>query len=109
MRRRRDDGAGRLDPVAARHVQVHQHDVGLQVERPCDGRVAVDGLTHELEAVDGREQGSDAFAEVGRVVGNQDAQRFGHRQPRRSRDVMAAAYGTRHGVNRAERRRASSR
>ena len=103
-----DDGASRLDSVTTGHVQVHQQHVGLELEGTVNRLLAVDGLAHQFETVDGGQQGGDALPEVGRVVGNQDPERLPHRQLRRGRALMAVSvlvirigHRARHRINRA--------
>jgi hypothetical protein len=67
-------------------VQIHEHHIGLEIERAGDGLPPIDGLAHELETVDGRQQGGDACAEIDRVVSDHDPQELGHMQL-----VMAAS------------------
>ena len=45
------DPACRLEPVDAGHLDVHQHQVGLEAGRQFDGLLAVLGLADHLEAV----------------------------------------------------------
>jgi len=87
-------------------VQIHEHHIGLQIERTGDRLPAVDGLAHELETVDGRQQGCDAFAEVDRVVGDHDPQRLGHVQLVIAVSVLGIRGGqrARHGTTRARSR-----
>ena len=77
MRRGGDDLARRLDPVAARHVEVHQHDVRVQLERARDRLLATRRLAGERDVVDRREQRGEAGAERLGVVGDEDAQLLG--------------------------------
>ena len=59
-------------------MQVHHHDVGLQVEGERDGATSVARPAHDLDVVHGAEQQLQAVAELLVVVDDQDAQRFGH-------------------------------
>ena len=63
--------------VAARHVEIHQHDVRMQVERPRDRFLAVGRLARERDAVDGAEQRREPGAERVGVIGDEDAQLLG--------------------------------
>jgi hypothetical protein len=56
VRRGGHDRPRRLDPVARGHVEVHQDDVGLQLERARDHLIAVGRLACEDDVGDGRQQ-----------------------------------------------------
>ena len=77
---RRDDPPRRLDPVDARHPDVHQDHVGLELGREAHRLRAVLGLADDLEVVARLEDQAEAAAHERLVVGDQDADR--HRSPR---------------------------
>ena len=61
----------RLDPVEHRHVDVHQHDVGLELERRRDRLAAVRGLADDLDLAIVREHRPQQLARLRRVVADQ--------------------------------------
>ena len=70
--------AGGLDPVAARHAQVHQHDVWPELDRQGDCLVAVGCGADDLDAVEQPEEGAESLADHALVVGDEDADGAGH-------------------------------
>ena len=67
-RGRRVQGLGRaqhIEPVAAAHLEVAQHDVEMAFVQPLDGLVAVRGLFHFMA---GRRQGPGKSASKGIVI-----------------------------------------
>ena len=74
LRARIDDPAGRVDAARAGHLQVHQDDVGLELERERHGLVARRGLPDEVDVGDGAEQRAQAVPEERVVVRDQDAE-----------------------------------
>ena len=64
-----------LDPVDARHAQVHEHDLGPVLGAERERLLAVGRGGHELDAVEQPEQRADALAHEALVVGEQDADR----------------------------------
>ena len=52
------DPPGRLDPVEHRHLEVHQHDVGLVLRAQADGLLAVRRGADELDVVERRRPGA---------------------------------------------------
>ena len=68
-----DDLASRLEPTAARHLQVHQDEVGRELADGTHSGLAVGRLPHDLDPRLGREQRADAFAEQRVVIGDNDA------------------------------------
>jgi hypothetical protein len=73
----RGEPADRLDAVAARHPQVHQHDVGVVLGGERDRLLAVGGGADELDPVEQPEQRAEALADDALVVGEQDADHAG--------------------------------
>ena len=69
------EAAGGLDPVAAGHPQVHQHDVRPKPDRERERLVAVGCGADDLDAGEQAEQGCESFADDPLVVGDQDADR----------------------------------
>ena len=67
----------RLDAVQARHVEVHEHDVGLGVARALDGLLAVGGEADELHVGQRLDEPSEAVADDAVVVGDEDADHRG--------------------------------
>ncbi len=63
--------AGGLDAVAARHAQVHQHDVGRQLAGERDGLGAVGGGADDLDAGQQAEHHGQALADHPLVVGDE--------------------------------------
>ena len=68
-----DDLSCRLDAVHDGHAHVHEHDVGLQLPRECDGFGAVRRLARDLDPGLGREDHAEARAHERLVIGEQDA------------------------------------
>ncbi len=73
VRAGRHDAPRGLDAVDARHLDVHQHHIGLQGRGLVDGILARGRLTHHLGIGHGGQQRAQAFAKQGVIVGNQDA------------------------------------
>ena len=67
------EAAGGLDAVAARHAQVHQHDVRPQPVGERERLVAVGRRADDLDPGEQPEQGGESFADDALVVGDQDA------------------------------------
>src|SRR5205085_6533808 len=67
-----DDARG-LEPVHARHTDVHEEDVGARPPRHAHGLLAVARLTHDLEVVLCAEQGAKAGTHESLIVGQGDA------------------------------------
>ena len=63
---------GRLDPVDARHPDVHQDDVGREVAGPGHGLLAVGGLADHVEVGLDLEDHPEAAPDQRLVVGDQD-------------------------------------
>ena len=72
-----EDLARGLDPVHARHVEVHQHDVGLELLGLLDRLGAVGGGADELDVLEPADQAAEAVADDAVVVGEQDADHRG--------------------------------
>jgi len=70
---------GGLDPVAARHVQVHQDDVGAQLAGLADGVVAVDGRTDHLDARQQSDERDEPFPDDLLVIGYEHPDRRARR------------------------------
>ena len=66
---------GRADAVEHRHPDVDEQHVGTRELDLADRALAVLGLPHHLDAVDGRQQGSQATADDRVVVGDHDSDR----------------------------------
>ncbi len=64
--------AGGLEPVHARHPDVHQHDVRPGRAHDGDGLLAVGRLAHDLDVVLGVQQRPQPGAQQGLVVGEHD-------------------------------------
>src|SRR4051812_10765226 len=62
---------GRLDAVDARHVEVHDDHVGLQLAGALDRLRPVGGGADELDVVDRRDEPAEALADHAVVVGEQ--------------------------------------
>jgi hypothetical protein len=58
----RDQSARGLDAVHARHPDIHDHDVGLELSRPGEGLLAVGSLADHLEIVLRVEHRTEAVA-----------------------------------------------
>ena len=69
----RGEPPDRLDPVHARHPQVHQHHVGVVAAGELDRLLAVRGGADQLDPVEQPEQRAEALADHALVVGEQDA------------------------------------
>ena len=69
---------GRLDPVHARHPDVHQHDIGQVAPRLLDGLLAGAGLGDDLDVAGALEQGLEPRAEQRLVVGDDHPQALSH-------------------------------
>src|SRR5690606_34299540 len=78
LRRVARDPRGGLDAADARHPDVHEHEVGAQLERAPDGVLTVDGFSDDREVGFGVEDQSEAEAAELLVVGEEDADRDGH-------------------------------
>jgi membrane dipeptidase len=76
-RMQRADETGRLDAVAARHRDVHQHDVGAVLARELDGLVAGPRPPHDLETAVFVEERRDQLGELVVVFGDNDAKGLG--------------------------------
>ena len=68
----RDPACG-LEAVDAGHLDVHQHDIGLQPLRDRDGLLPVACLADDLDVVLGLEDQPEAGAHQRLVVGEDDA------------------------------------
>ena len=66
------DAAGRREPVAPGHADVHQHDVGQRLDRLAHGLVTVGRLADDGDVRLGVEQGAEPGAHQRLVVGEQD-------------------------------------
>ena len=64
--------AGRLEPVEARHPDVHQDDVGSVPPGEPDGRLAVGGLGDDVDIRLGLEDHPEAGPDQRLVVGDED-------------------------------------
>jgi hypothetical protein len=69
------DPLGGLHPVAARHPQVHQHDVGVVLRDQVERGEPVGGGADHLDPGQQPEQRDQAFANHRLVVGEHHAQR----------------------------------
>src|SRR5699024_2277859 len=65
------DALGRLDPVHLRHAHVHEDHVRSEPRRPCDRLPAVGHLPDHAQVLLCVEQGGEAGADHGCVVGDQ--------------------------------------
>src|SRR6185437_14869737 len=72
-RPRREQTSRRLDPVDARHPDVHQDDVGLEAARELDRFEPVAGLAYDGQIGLTREDHPEPGPHELLVVGNQDA------------------------------------
>ena len=72
------DQAGRLDAVELAHVDVHQHEVGVQLTARRHGILTGRHLGDQLEPVDAAEHGAGCLAERWLVVDDHDADALGH-------------------------------
>ena len=72
-----DDPAGRLEPVEAGHLDVHQHDVGPSQAREIDRVAAVDRLADDLQVGLRLEDRAESRTHERLIVGDQ--YRHGHR------------------------------
>ena len=97
------DAPGGRQPVDAGHADVHQHDVGPQLEGEAHGLVAVGGLADDGDVVLRVEQGPEPAAHQRLVVGDDDGDHDG-RTGRWASDPEPAA-GPRPGLDRAAQRR----
>src|SRR5690606_40647249 len=71
------DGPQRLQPGAIRHVNVHQHDVGLKLPRHADSLPPGGRLTHHAHEVRARlHQAHHPLPEQTVIVGNEHAEWF---------------------------------
>jgi hypothetical protein len=64
-----------FQPIEVGHADVHDDDVGLELERFLDGIMSVDGLTTDLIIGLGREQGHHATADYFVVIDDEDSHR----------------------------------
>ena len=103
-RRARPRPAGRLEPAAARHLDVHQHHVGPEAPGDLDGLLAVAGLARDLEVLLGSQDQLEAGPHQGLVVGQDDAHGHAPPPPGRSRAPRTRRRAAR---RRAARRRAA--
>ncbi|OEZ61540.1 hypothetical protein JAB2_44440 [Janthinobacterium sp. HH100] len=71
----RADGADGVKTAHARHLQIHQRDIGLQRLKLLHRLLAIGGLTHQRHAGKGAQQGRDAVEQQLVVVGDEDAYR----------------------------------
>src|ERR1700733_15942207 len=71
------DAARGADPVAAGHVQVHEHDLGLHLRDQVSRGVPVRRLTRHDDAGESAEQQDQALADRGVVVGDDHRDRLG--------------------------------
>ena len=69
--------ACRLDPVAAGHAQVHEHDIGPGCPGQLDCFLAVGGSADDLDVLEQAEQGLEALPDDALVVGDQHADHRG--------------------------------
>ena len=67
------NGARRIEPAHARHLDVHDDDVRLHIARGFDGGGAVGGFADDLDIRLGVEQRLQTGAQDGVVVGKYDA------------------------------------
>ena len=88
---------GCLDPVEARHADVHQHDVGSVPLDQRQGLLAVRGAGEELDAVEEPEQHAEALADEALVIGEHD--------PDRSDPVLGVGAPGAHGGSRSSTRK----
>src|SRR6185295_15691837 len=65
--------ARRLDAVDARHVEVHQDDVGLGLARALHGLLAIGGEGDELHVGQRLDETAEAVSDDAVVVGDEDA------------------------------------
>ena len=72
-------------PVHFRHLEVEKEDVGGEGGDVVEGFVAVAGLADDFEVILRVEDGDEAVAYDGVVVGDEDADRFRHRANRSGR------------------------
>ena len=68
----RDDAPGRLDPVHARHLHVHEHDVWPGARDHLERLLAVGGLPDDLDVVLDREHQLETRAHEPLVVDEHD-------------------------------------
>src|SRR3954470_10295929 len=66
-----------LDAVDARHDEVHERDVGRQARHRLHRLLAVRGLPHDLDVVLEGQEGAQALADDGVVVGDEHADHRG--------------------------------
>jgi hypothetical protein len=74
--------ASRSDPVEDRHVQVHEHDVGLKVSSQLDRLPAVPRAAGDLDALVELQRERQRFHEEGVIVGDHDPELGLRRQVR---------------------------
>src|SRR5690606_23374220 len=65
----------RLDTVHPRHLDVHEHDVGLELGCEVHGRNAVGGLSDDLHVVGSADEDVERFAHERLVVGDEHPDR----------------------------------
>ncbi len=66
------DGGRGGDAVETRHPQIHEDDVRVGGRRQLDGFLPVGGRSHDLDPGHEPEQGDEAVADDGLVVGDDD-------------------------------------
>jgi hypothetical protein len=71
------DAPRRFDPVAARHVQIHENDLGLYRRGELGRGLAVGGLADYGDSRQGAEQQNQTLADGGLVVRDDDGDRLG--------------------------------
>ena len=90
-------GPQNVEPRPARHRQVAEDDVGFRPAHGSQQLVAVGGLPHELDALDGVQDGGDAVPDHGVVVRENDPDRPRHRRRTasipRSRRLTSGGHG----------------
>ena len=72
----RANAPGRLETVGPGHPQIHQHDVGLALQRGRDGEVAVAHHLDDIEVLFSIECDLHRFAEGAVIVGDDDGDRI---------------------------------
>ena len=68
-----DDLPGRLDAVHPGHVDIHDHDIGVQCPRLCDRLLTIASLPDDLDIRIFIEQQSHSLAQHGVVIDQQHA------------------------------------